>query len=91
MVFLLLVEGFGIERGPTTPQLQDGAGPVMKPEMWMWLVTPAGNNGLSHCSAFFPLCFSSQVCFHIMYLLGEKKEIQQNETKHTMQPIFQCV
>lgn len=70
--------GDGGGRGPTTPQLQDGAGPVIKPEMWMWLATPAGNNGLSPCRAFFPPCFSSQVCLQIMYLL-EKKSYKKTQ------------
>lgn len=46
----LIVGGRGqAYRGALLPsQFQDGASPVMKPKMWMWLATPAGNNGLSH-------------------------------------------
>lgn len=47
-------KGLGIQRGPSAPLLQDGASPVMKPEMGMWLASPTGNNGLSHCITFFP-------------------------------------
>lgn len=65
--------GLGSQGGPTALQLQDGVGPAMKPEMGMWLATAAGNNGLFHYSTFFPSCFSSQLCFQIMYVLGEKR------------------
>lgn len=54
--------GLGTQGGPTALQLRDGVGPAMKPEMGMWLATAAGNNGLFHCSTFFPLHFVSKYC-----------------------------
>lgn len=68
--------GLGIHGGPTVPQLQDGVGPVMKPEMGMWLAMVAGNNGFFHCCTFFPSCFSFQVCFQMMF--------RKKETKYSM-------
>lgn len=65
--------GLGSQGGPAAPQLQNGIGPVMKPEMRTLLATAAGNNGLFDCSTFFPSCFSSQVCYQMMYLLEKKK------------------
>ena len=80
--------GGGGGRGPSTPQSQDGAGPVMKPDMGMLLTTAAGNNGLSHCSAFFPPCFSSQVCFHIIKKIGQKEDSMYRIHHHNF--IFLC-
>lgn len=47
--------GWCIQRVPSATDLQDGACLVMKRAMGMWLAIPAGNNGLSHRIAFFPL------------------------------------
>lgn len=79
--------GGGGGRGPTAPQLQDGAGPVMKPEMGMWLATAAGNNGPSHCTAFFPPRFSTQVFLQIIFFWGGGGDIRQKETRDSMYQI----
>lgn len=78
-------------RGHTAPLLQDGAGPVMKPEMGMWLATPAGNNGLSHCGAFFPpsflLKFISKLCIFLFFKEMKQKKKQSVSSSFSVHTI----
>lgn len=87
MVFLLVVavvavEGPGIQRGPAAPQWS-GTERVMKPEMGMWLATPAGNNGLYGCSAFFPICFFFFKCVSKSCVFWKTNQTKGNKALKT--------